>query len=124
MDLGMSQSPMTTSYSPSATAGGTSRLVEGSRLTGDLHIPGLVELLGHVDGSVSADSIVIDERGTVVGGLHAASITVRGKFDGRIEAVAVKLQSTAAVSGEIVYGTLSIESGAMVDAVCKVRTQA
>jgi cytoskeletal protein CcmA (bactofilin family) len=120
----MSQSPLNTNYSSSGGAGGTSRLVEGSRLTGDLHIPGLVELLGHVDGNVSADSILIEERGTVTGGLNAASVTIRGKFDGRIEAVAVKLQSTAAVSGEIIYGTLSIESGAMIDAVCKVRAGA
>jgi cytoskeletal protein CcmA (bactofilin family) len=117
----MSQGPLNTNYASSGSTVGTSRLIEGSRLKGDLQIPGLVELLGHVEGNVAADSILIEDRGTVVGGLNAASVTIRGKFDGRIDAVAVKLQSTASVSGEIVYGTLSIESGATIDAVCKVR---
>lgn len=104
-------------------SGGRSHFAAGARLTGDLSVPGLIELLGQVDGTVSADSIVIEEAGTVVGELKARSVTVRGQFKGKILGGDVKLQSSAKVSGEIAYATLTIESGAEVNSACSRKVQ-
>jgi len=113
----MSLTTNTSGNQPSA-ADGRSRFIAGSKLSGELHVPGLVELLGHVDGQVYADAIVIEEGGSVHGQLHAADIAIRGEFEGKIFGGAVKLNASARISGEITYETLSIESGAEVNATC------
>ncbi len=65
-------------------ASGRSHFTAGSKLNGDLRVPGLVELLGHVVGKVSADAITIEESGTVEGERHAAQVTIKGKFEGKV----------------------------------------
>lgn len=105
----------------SGHASGRSHFTVGSKLTGDLRVPGLVELLGHVDGKVSADAIMIEESGSVDGELHASSIAIKGKLEGKILGGVVTLHSSANVSGEIFYETLNIESGAHVNSTCSVK---
>jgi cytoskeletal protein CcmA (bactofilin family) len=117
----MSLTTDTPGNQPSA-ADGRSRFIAGSRLSGELHVPGVVELLGHVDGQVHADAIVIEDGGSVHGELHAADITIRGELEGKIFGGAVKLNASARVSGEIAYETLSIESGAQINATCTLKT--
>lgn len=82
-----------------------------------------MELLGQVDGKISADSIIIEESGSAIGELHAASVAVKGRFEGKIFGGDVKLHSSAKVSGEIFYQTLTIESGAEVNSSCSGKTQ-
>lgn len=118
----MSLNTTTTGNQPSTgTAGGRSHFAAGSKLSGDLRVPGLVELLGHVDGRVYADAILIAESGSVSGELHAADIAIRGKLDGNVFGGVVKLHGSARVSGEISYETLSIENGAEVNATCAIK---
>jgi cytoskeletal protein CcmA (bactofilin family) len=61
---------------------------------------------------VEASSIVIEETGEVEGELHAASITIKGRFNGRLTGGSVKLHTSARVTGDITCETLSIDSGA------------
>jgi len=97
---------------------GRSHIAAGAKLSGDLSVPGLLELLGHVDGRLSADAIVIEDGGSAVGEIRAASVTIRGHFEGGIFGGDVRLSSSAKVVGEIFYQTLTIESGAEVKASC------
>ncbi|MFT7593064.1 MAG: cytoskeletal protein CcmA (bactofilin family) [Paracoccaceae bacterium] len=108
----------------SGRANGRSHFTAGSRLAGDLHVPGLVELLGHVDGKVSADAILVEESGSVDGELEAAKVAIKGQFEGKIFGGIVILHASAKVSGEIFYETLSIESGAQVNSRCAVKKPA
>ncbi|MGR3803758.1 bactofilin family protein [Marinibacterium profundimaris] len=101
-----------------AAGGGRSHFAAGAKIKGDLTVPGLIELLGELDGTVQADAIVIEAAGTVTGDLKADSITIKGRFEGRINGGAVKLLSGAKVSGEISYSSLNIESGAEVNSSC------
>ena len=120
----MSQPPNVPSPQPSASApGGRSYFAAGAKLSGDLSVPGLIELLGQVDGNISADSIMIEQGGSAVGELHAASVAVKGRFEGKIFGGDVKLHSSAHVSGEIFYKTLTIESGAEVNSACSGKAQ-
>lgn len=115
----MSQKTDTQGKQPSSdAAGGRSHLAAGSKLSGDLHVPGHVELRGQVDGRIYADAILIEESGSVSGELHAADIAIKGKLEGKISGAVIKLHDSANVSGEIVYETLSIENGAEVNATC------
>lgn len=106
---------------PPAGSSGPSHLGAGSRITGELSFPGTVELPGYVKGRVEASAIVIEEAGEVEGELHAASVTIKGRFNGKIKGGKVALQASAQVSGEITYESLSIESGARVEAECRSR---
>ena len=106
---------------PAAGTGGRSHLGAGSRITGELFFPGTVELPGFVKGRVEASAIVIEEAGEVEGELHAASIAIKGRFNGQVIGGKVRLHSSARVTGEITYESLSIESGAQVEGKCKSR---
>lgn len=107
--------------SPTSPRGGRSHFASGAKLTGDLTVPGMMELLGHIDGTIKADSIMIETGGSAIGELHADSVAVKGKFEGKIHGRDVKLHAGANVSGEISYQTLSIESGAEVNSACSRR---
>ncbi len=102
------------SRTPSGS-GGRSHLGTGSRITGELYFPGTVELPGYVNGSVEAAAIVIEEAGEVEGELHAASVTIKGRFKGQVIGGKVALHTSARVTGEITYESLSIETGAEVE---------
>lgn len=120
----MSHAPATSaSPSPAVSNGGRSHFATGAKLSGDLNVPGLMELSGHIDGKITADSIMIEENGCAVGELHADSVAVKGRLEGNIYGRDVKLHSSAKVSGEIFYQTLSIESGAEVNSSCSRQTK-
>lgn len=115
----MSHAPSTpTSTSPVGSNGGRSHFAAGAKLSGDLTVPGVMELSGHIDGKINADSIVIGENGSAIGELHADNVEVKGRLDGNIYGQDVKLHSSAKVSGKIFYQTLTIESGAEVNSSC------
>ncbi len=111
------------SPSPAGSNGERSHFAAGAKLSGDLTVPGLMEVSGHIDGKIKADSIMIEANGSAIGELHADSVAVKGRLDGIIYSRDVKLHSSAKVSGEIVYQTLSIESGADVNASCSRQTK-
>ena len=100
-------------------AGGRSHLGAGSRITGELFFPGTVELPGFVKGRVEAAEIVIEEAGEVEGEIHAASIDIKGRFNGQVTGGKVRLHTSARVTGEITYESLSIESGAQIEGKCR-----
>ena len=114
---------MTSGAAASPASGGTpagrSHLVAGTRIVGDISAPGLLEIQGQVDGRVMADSVVIEEHGTVDGEVQAAAVGVKGTFSGHIAGGAVRVHATARLSGTIRYETLSVESGAEVTASCE-----
>lgn len=104
-----------------APTGGRSALCRGSRITGDLEFPGLVEVLGQIRGTIVAESIMVGESGETEGALTARSIAVRGRVKGDLAGDSVTLHTGARVSGTISYRTLVIESGAEVEARVKRR---
>lgn len=95
-----------------------SHLVAGTSFTGDLTVPGALELHGRADGRISADVLVIEVAGAVLGEIHARRIDIKGRFDGAIFGGDVRLLSSAHVSGTVNSTTLTIESGAEVNATC------
>lgn len=105
-------------------SGGRSHLGAGSRITGELSFPGTVELPGYVKGRVDASAIVIEQAGEVEGELHAASVAIKGRFNGQVVGGKVALHASAQVTGDITYESLSIESGAQVEGTCRSRPYA
>jgi cytoskeletal protein CcmA (bactofilin family) len=99
--------------------GGRSHLVAGTSIVGNITAPGLLEIQGQIEGRVVADSVVIEERGTVEGEIQAAAIGVRGHFKGHLAGGAVRIHATARITGTIRYETLTVESGSEITASCE-----
>ncbi|MCC5976187.1 MAG: polymer-forming cytoskeletal protein [Rubellimicrobium sp.] len=103
---------------PAGASAGRSHLGADSRITGELQFPGTVELPGYVSGRVDAAEIVIEETGEVEGEVHAASVAIKGRFRGKVVGGTVRLYTSARVTGDIEYETLSIDSGAQLEGQC------
>ncbi len=103
---------------PPASPGTRSHLGAASKVVGDLEFPGLVEMLGTVEGRVTAAAILLEAEGDASGTLIAGSVAIKGRFDGEIAAGQVRLFAGARVTGQIAYDTLGIDEGAEVNAVC------
>ena len=108
--------PQSDPLKPSSLPGGRSLLIAGARLTGDLHVPGTLELEGTIDGRVAADVVVIETSGAAQGEVYGRRVSIKGRFDGRLSGGDVRLLSSARVTGQISCTTLTIEAGAEVNA--------
>lgn len=73
---------------------------------------GDIEVMGNVKGDCDVENLTIREDGNVTGNIKAESIKIRGTIIGNIIAGSVKIFSTAKITGDVVYSTLSIEDGA------------
>ena len=108
---------MSTTSSPS----GKSVLASDLKITGDIISKGSIEVMGEVDGSINADSLVISHEGAIKGSIGANSVDLRGKLTGKIDSASLTLRSAAQVTADITYSTLSIESGAQVEGSFKLK---
>ena len=111
----MSNPPSSDDQTSKPSQGGRSLLSAESKITGDLEFPGVVEVLGRIDGQVSADSVLIGEQGEVEGSITAKTIAIKGSVKGEITGGSVTLHTGAQVNGQITYQQLVVESGAQVD---------
>ena len=80
---------------------------------------GTLQIDGEVEGDVVGNEIIIGEMGQVTGTIAAERVTVCGKISGAIRSVAVSLQSSARVEGDIHQMSLVIEQGAEFEGRCK-----
>lgn len=95
--------------------GGRTVLAADIRLTGDLNSSGTVEILGEVNGDVSAQTLIVGAEGLLKGSVRAETVEVRGHLEGKVSCLAFTLRSSAIVAAEVNYQTLVIESGAQID---------
>ena len=99
---------------PRANAG-KSVLAADLRITGDISSTGAVEVMGEVDGSINAGTLLLSHEGVVKGTVTAETVDLRGRLTGRVAPSGLTLRSAAHVTAEITYKTLSIESGAQIE---------
>lgn len=81
-------------------------------ILGDVLGRGAVEILGHVQGTVSAPSIHIHQGGHVRGAVKADSANVDGTVEGRVAVKhLISIGSSGRVSGDVRYGQLALAEG-------------
>lgn len=80
---------------------------------------GCIEIQGCIEGNVTARTVTVRETGFVKGDIVSDQAHIAGKTCGLIKAKYVKLLKSARVSGVIMYETITIEDGALLDAQCK-----
>jgi cytoskeletal protein CcmA (bactofilin family) len=99
-------------------AGGRSVLAPRTTMKGEIDAPGSVEIGGTFDGRVKADTLVIEETGTMTGTADAGRVSVRGNYAGEIITDELRILSGATVSGTVRTKRLLVEAGAIVDFAC------
>lgn len=85
------------------------------RITGDISSTGTIEVLGEVEGTVTAKGLIVGPEGRVSGTVSAENVEVRGKLDGSIATHGFALRASAEVQADVLYTTLMIESGASIE---------
>ncbi len=101
---------------PSARVSNTkSTFAADLRITGEVSSAGDIEVMGEIDGNVSARGLVIGGEGRMNGTVSADTVEVKGRLDGQVAAGAFLLRASAQVAADITYKTLVIESGAHIE---------
>ncbi len=76
-----------------------------------------VVVLGYIEGSLSANHIIVRKGGRIHGGMIATSAVIEGEVQGNILVrQMISIGSTGSVHGEVHYGRLAMEAGAELSA--------
>jgi cytoskeletal protein CcmA (bactofilin family) len=101
------------------------RLVEGTKITGDIFSESNIRIDGIVEGNVTSHAkIVIGEKGTVTGNLVCSDADVEGILhgDATINGVLI-LREKATIHGDISTVRIHIEEGATFNGACRMTRQ-
>lgn len=106
--------------------GKTNRIVEGTKLQGDILSVADFRLDGELIGNfTSSGKLVIGESGKVIGNISCKNLDIEGYYEGKAEVLELlSIKSKAKIKGELVVGKLSVEPGAEFTAVCQMRENA
>lgn len=102
---------------PSAPGTNSARSVLGAdlRITGEITSSGSVEVLGEIEGNITANGLVIGQEGQVKGSITAHTVEVKGKFDGKVSCESFTLRASSEVKADVNAVALVIESGARIE---------
>jgi cytoskeletal protein CcmA (bactofilin family) len=99
-----------------------SLVVEKSTIGSDFTIEGLVNSAGDVDlggsvkGPVNVKSLIIKEKGSVIGEINAERVDVFGYVDGKVTAKKIVIGATGEIKGDLEFTeSLVVEEGARLD---------
>jgi len=88
-----------------------------SKLEGRLETPGTLTIFGSFTGRIKSGTLEIGKDGKAFGGVEAKSVTIAGYFEGEIACYGhLTIAKTATVKGRVAYGSLSVETGGLLDA--------
>lgn len=84
-------------------------------ITGNLSAKVDLHIDGKIHGDVTCGSIVQGEGSVIVGKIVAETARLSGRVDGSIEAGDLVIESSARISGDVLYQSLSIAPGGQVE---------
>ena len=94
---------------------------EETRLEGDIDFVGGLRIDGQVRGNVNStgakpSTLILSERGRIEGAINVSHAVVNGAVVGPLRALEyVELQAKARVTGDVLYKTLEMHMGAVVE---------
>ncbi len=97
---------------PSASKMVPSIIGEDLTIRGNVTSKGEVQLDGEIEGEIRCGSLLLGDKGQVMGGVAAEDVVVRGRIIGSIRGLRVTLQAQCHVEGDIFHQGLTIEQGA------------
>lgn len=84
-------------------------------VTGDIATESELHVDGKVLGDVRCGSLTQGQSGEVRGNIRAGEARLAGLVDGAVEAGILTLESSARVTGDVLYESLSVAAGAEVE---------
>jgi len=92
---------------------------KGTRIVGDVHFNGELNVQGQVVGNLVADGnaeLEISQSGQIEGQIHAPKVVVRGLVQGDIRCTKhLELGATAVVNGNVFYTLIEMVKGSQVN---------
>ena len=97
-------------------------VVEKSTIGADFTVEGLVNSAGDVDlggsvkGPVNVKTLIIKEKGSVIGEINAEKVEILGFVDGKVTAKKITIGATGEIKGDLEFTeSLIVEEGARLD---------
>lgn len=84
-------------------------------MEGDIKSSGVIEIEGSVKGNIKGNIVIIREGGSVIGSLLCESLQLKGRLEGELSAKSISISSKGYLKGNIEYGSLCVEDGALID---------
>lgn len=100
---------------PSGSNANKSVLANDLKIVGEVTSAGSIEILGEVDGNLTAHGLIVGAEGRVSGTVRAETVEVKGRLDGKISTEGLTLRAAAQVAADITYSTVVIENGATIE---------
>ena len=91
----------------------------GLKVVGNLESEGDIVIAGTVEGDINSHGLTISQGATVKGSIKAEVVTVLGIVQGEVNARSVGIAKTGEMTGDVIYGSLAIEDGAIIDGNCR-----
>ena len=103
--------------------GKTNRIVEGTKIKGDISSAADFRLDGELIGNFHSNGkLVIGPNGVVNGEIQCKSADIEGKAEGKILVTELlSIKGKASIKGDVVCGKLSVEPGALFAATCTMK---
>jgi cytoskeletal protein CcmA (bactofilin family) len=98
------------------------RIVEGTKISGEINSEGNIRIDGTVEGTISTKArLVIGLNGYVTGDIHCQEAEIEGKFNGKINVSGLlSLKGKSSIEGEANFGSLKVEEGAKLSCTCNI----
>ena len=102
---------------PAAPGSNSARSVLGAdlKITGEITSTGSVEILGEIEGNITANGLIVGQEGRIKGSINAHTVEVKGKFDGKVSCESFTLRASSEVKADVTTTSLVIESGARIE---------
>ncbi len=107
---------------PSASSHSLNSLVQGTVVEGKVKATTDIRIDGTIKGDLLCDAkVIIGPSGVVEGTVKCQNAVIEGRFDGILNvAELLNIRETAKVVGEVTYGKLIVQSGAVISGTYKV----
>lgn len=105
--------------------GKTSRIVEGTKIEGNISSEADFRFDGHLVGNFNSKGrLVLGPSGKITGDIMVESADIEGTFKGNMHVVnMLNIKSTAHVEGDIKAGNFAVEPGAVFNATCSMHAK-
>ncbi len=98
--------------SPSPDENGFVLVGKGTTIAGEISNCSVVEIQGTLEGSLSANAVIIREGGAFRGDIRVEQAEVHGTVDGRMTVHGLlDVRASGCVTGEVTYETLCVAAG-------------
>ena len=104
--------------------GQPNRIEKGTKIIGDISSTADFRIDGNLEGSINTSGkVVIGKEGAIIGKIVCKNADFDGRFNGTLEVKeSLSLKSSSVTEGDVVTSKLIVESGAIFNAKCVMKT--